>query len=117
MVHLARKKREEALNNFKSKEECCVLLCSGKIGGEGINLTEANHVIFLNSWWNPSNNDQARDRVIRIGQSKKAFIYYLRTENTIETRVRKYLKKRSILRRMLLMPLFLRLKIFSQEHV
>ena len=61
---------------------------------EGINLTEANHVIFLNSWWNPSNNDQARDRVIRIGQSKKAFIYYLRTENTIEARLEEILEEK-----------------------
>ncbi len=91
---LSKEEREEALNNFKSKEECCVLLCSGKIGGEGINLTEANHVIFLNSWWNPSNNDQARDRVIRIGQSKKAYIYYLRTENTIEARLEEILEEK-----------------------
>ena len=79
--------RNTALNKFKSNDECFVFLCSGKIGGEGINLTEANHAIFYNKWWNPSNNDQARDRINRIGQKKKSFIHDLITKNTIEYRV------------------------------
>ena len=60
------------------------MLCSGKIAGEGLNLTEANNVIFLNEWWNPSSNNQARDRVHRIGQDKSVSIFNLRTKNTVE---------------------------------
>ena len=70
------------------------MLCSGKIGGEGLNLTEANHVIFINNWWNPSNNNQARDRVVRIGQEKKAFIHNLRADDTIESRLDEILKEK-----------------------
>ncbi len=76
--------RNEALNNFKNNEETFVLLCSGKVAGEGLNLTEANNVIFLNEWWNPSSNNQARDRVHRIGQQKNVTIYKLRSKNTVE---------------------------------
>ena len=64
-----------------------MLLCSAKIAGEGLNLTEANHVIFINNWWNPSNNTQARDRVVRIGQTKECFIHHLKTVDTIEERI------------------------------
>lgn len=84
---LNKEERNFALNKFKSLDKCFIFLCSGKIGGEGINLTEANHAIFYNKWWNPSNNDQARDRVNRIGQKKKSFIHDLVTTNTIEYRI------------------------------
>ena len=86
--------RVEALHNFKNNSDSTVLLCSGKIGGEGINLTEANHVIFINDWWNPSNNNQARDRVVRIGQLKTAFITHLRSVDTIDERVGDILREK-----------------------
>ena len=91
---IEKNKREEILMKFKTDPQCRVILCSGKIAGEGLNLTEANHVIFLNSWWNPSNNIQARDRVIRIGQTKEAYVYYLRSANTIEARVDEILEQK-----------------------
>ena len=90
-------KRNKAITNFKKSDETFVLLCSGKIAGEGLNLTEANNVIFLNEWWNPSSNNQARDRVHRIGQTKDVMIFNLRTKNTIEESLDVILKeKRSI---------------------
>jgi len=76
--------RNNVINSFKNDSETFALLCSGKIAGEGLNLTEANNVIFLNEWWNPSSNNQARDRVHRIGQDKTVSIYNLRTKNTVE---------------------------------
>ena len=81
-----------AIEKFKTKKNCSVFLCSGKIGGEGLNLTEANHAIFFNAWWNPSNNNQARDRIVRIGQSKEAFIHYIYTQDTIESKILDILK-------------------------
>lgn len=91
---LDKSEREEVLTRFKEDEDMPILLCSGKIGGEGLNLTEANHVIFINNWWNPSNNNQARDRVVRIGQEKKAFIHNLRADDTIESRLDEILKEK-----------------------
>lgn len=72
-----------------------VLLASGKIGAEGLTLTEANHVLFLNRWWNPSANDQATDRVRRIGQKSKTFSYYFVAAGTIEERITSLLEEKS----------------------
>lgn len=88
---LDKEERKRTLDEFKTKGNSSILLCSGKIASEGLNLTEANHVIFLNSWWNPSINNQARDRVLRIGQNKKAFIHKLFTKNTIEDELKNIL--------------------------
>jgi SNF2 family DNA or RNA helicase len=91
---LDRDERDSAISYFKHNPKCSVFLCSGKIGGEGLNLTEANHAIFLNEWWNPSNNNQARDRIIRIGQNKEAFIHHLYSADTIEERIIDILKSK-----------------------
>ena len=79
--------RARLIKKFKTDEKCFVLLCSARVGSEGLNLTEANNVIFFNEWWNPSLNDQARDRVIRIGQKKNVEIYKFRQHETIENRL------------------------------
>lgn len=92
---LEKSEREKSLKNFKENSDTFVLLCSGKLGGEGINLTEANHAIFFNLWWNPSNNDQARDRLVRIGQEKNVFIHTLESSNTIESRLKYILKDKN----------------------
>jgi len=104
--------RDKLVYNFQNSDEPFVMLCSGKIASEGLTLTAANHVIFLNDWWNPSNNLQARDRVIRIGQTKKAFIYHLRTINTIESRLDEILKTKKEINSNVLDTL---IKEFSKE--
>ena len=81
---LQKEERDQVLLSFKQNLSTSCLLCSGKIASEGLNLTEANNVIFLNEWWNPSTNNQARDRVLRIGQTKVVKIYNIRTKNTVE---------------------------------
>ena len=62
---------------------------------EGLTLTAANHVVFLNEWWNPAVNAQARDRVNRIGQTKDVFVYRLRTSGTVETHLAEILESKS----------------------
>ena len=47
-------------------------------------LTEANHVVFINEWWNPSANAQARDRVVRLGQERVIHVHRFRCKGTIE---------------------------------
>ncbi|MEC7929714.1 MAG: DEAD/DEAH box helicase [Pseudomonadota bacterium] len=79
--------RKNNIKKFKEDDDVGVILCSGKIAGEGLNLTEANNVIFINEWWNPSSNRQAEDRVLRIGQSKEVNIYRIRCKNTVEERL------------------------------
>jgi SNF2 family DNA or RNA helicase len=74
--------RNTAITLFRESADC--LLISGHIGSEGLTLTEANHVIFINRWWNPSALNQAKDRIRRIGQSKTTFSYSFVAPATIE---------------------------------
>ena len=86
--------RDSNIKEFKSDPNVTVLLASSKVASEGLTLTEANHVIFINKWWNPSSNHQARDRVVRIGQNKVVQVYSLFCTNTIEERVVKILENK-----------------------
>ena len=84
--------REEVVARFKNEKRCTVLLASSRIACEGLTLIEANHVVFVNRWWNPSANAQARDRVLRIGQQRCVWVWTFVCRNTIETRLTVILK-------------------------
>ena len=92
---LSKDERHKMIQQFSNPEnQCPIFLCSGKIGGEGLNLVVANHAIFFNEWWNPSNNNQARDRIVRIGQEKESFIHHIHSKNTLETRIKEIIKEK-----------------------
>ena len=86
--------REAAISEFRGNKDTFVLLASMKIGSEGLTLTEANHVFMFNQWWNPSSNDQARDRVVRIGQRRKVHVYRLCCRGTIEESLERILESK-----------------------
>ena len=46
--------RRRSVARFKTHPDCWVLLASTRVASEGLTLTEANRVIFVNRWWNPS---------------------------------------------------------------
>lgn len=87
--------RVRVLQEFKSHKRIVALLCSSRVGGEGLTLTEANHVIFINEWWNPSANDQARDRVVRLGQERMVHVHRFRCKGTIEETLEQILERKS----------------------
>ncbi len=64
-----------------------VLVVSLKAGGTGLTLVRANHVVHLDRWWNPAVEDQASDRVWRIGQRQKVFVHTLVCPGTLEDRI------------------------------
>lgn len=64
-----------------------LFLISLKAGGTGLNLTAADYVIHLDPWWNPAVEDQASDRVYRIGQKRPVTIYKLISETTVEQKI------------------------------
>jgi SNF2 family DNA or RNA helicase len=76
--------RDAAVRRFRSSSDVVALLASLRVGGEGLTLTEANHVAFVNEWWNPSANAQARDRVVRIGQKRGVVVYRFVCTGTVE---------------------------------
>ena len=57
-------------------------------------MTGANHVLHVDRWWNPAVEDQATDRVHRIGQKKTVFVHHVITEGTLEERIEKILEKK-----------------------
>jgi len=73
----------DKFNNGNAK----IALLSIMAAGYGINLTSANHVIHADRWWNPATEDQATDRVHRIGQTKTVFVYHILTEGTLEEKI------------------------------
>ena len=61
--------RKNILKTFKSDQNIKILLLSIKLGGVGLNLNSANVVVIMEPWWNPAVEDQAIDRINRIGQT------------------------------------------------
>jgi non-specific serine/threonine protein kinase len=79
--------RAERVNRFQGDQECRVFLMSLKAGGVGLNLTEADYVYLVDPWWNPAVEQQAIDRVHRIGQTKRVFAYRMICKDTIEEKI------------------------------
>jgi SNF2 family DNA or RNA helicase len=71
-----------------------VALCSLRAAGHGINLTAANHVFHVDRWWNPAVEDQATDRVHRIGQDRTVYVYRILTQGTLEERICRILERK-----------------------
>ncbi|NMA43662.1 MAG: hypothetical protein GX946_09820 [Oligosphaeraceae bacterium] len=78
--------RNAAVSEFQAGN-CPVFLISLKAGGLGLNLTQADYVIHLDSWWNPAVENQASDRAHRLGQDKPVTIYHLLAKDTIEEKI------------------------------
>jgi SNF2 family DNA or RNA helicase len=72
-----------------------VLVLMIRAGGVGINLTAANHVIHYDRWWNPAVENQATDRVYRIGQTRDVTVYKLITTGTIEEKIDQLLREKA----------------------
>ena len=64
-----------------------LFLISMKAGGQGLNLTGANTVIFYDSWWNPAVEEQAADRAYRIGQRNNVQVIKLVAKGTVEEKM------------------------------
>jgi hypothetical protein len=82
------KQRKAIVEAFQSKDTYIpFMVLSLKAGGVGLNLTEANHVVHFDRWWNPAVENQATDRAFRIGQQKNVVVHKFITEGTIEEKI------------------------------
>ena len=79
--------RQKPVQQFQTAEGAAVMLVSLKAAGTGITLHAADYVFLLDPWWNPAVEDQAIDRVHRIGQTNTVFVYRMVTAGTIEERI------------------------------
>jgi hypothetical protein len=69
-------------------------LCSVLASGHGINLTAANHVIHVDNWFSPAVEDQATDRVHRIGQTRTVYVHKMLVQNTLEEKMDALIKRK-----------------------
>lgn len=83
----------------RAPEGPTILLASLKASNAGINLTAASTVYLLEPWWNPAVEEQAMDRVHRIGQTEEVKVVKLIARNTIEERIVQLQEKKKVLAR------------------
>ncbi len=79
--------RGRVVRRFNSGQHERVLLASLLAGGVGIDLTGASVVIHYDRWWNPAKEDQATDRVHRIGQRRFVQVFKLISRGTVEEHI------------------------------
>jgi len=88
------KNRLEIVKQFNKDPSLSVFLVSLKAGGTGLNLVGADTVIHYDMWWNPAVENQATDRVNRIGQKNNVSAYKLITLGTIEEKIAEMQKRK-----------------------
>lgn len=81
------RKREAVVDEFVNDEAKRVFLLTLKVGGVGLNLTQADYVFLLDPWWNPAVEAQAIDRTYRIGQTMPVFAFRMVAVGTIEEKI------------------------------
>jgi superfamily II DNA or RNA helicase len=81
------RKRGELVDRFNDDPQCRIFLGSLKAGGVGIDLVAASLVIHYDRWWNAAREDQATDRVHRIGQRRGVQVFKLITLGTLEEKI------------------------------
>jgi superfamily II DNA or RNA helicase len=86
--------RPEQLRKFREDPRCTVFLASLLAAGVGIDLTVASIVIHYDRWWNPAKENQATDRVHRIGQNRGVQVFKLVTKHTIEEHIHEMIERK-----------------------
>lgn len=78
--------REDTLNKFRNTDVQGLFL-TYKVGSEGLNLTEATHVICVEPWWTNAVHNQAESRCHRNGQTREVEVHTIYVKNSIEEKV------------------------------
>ena len=79
--------RRDIVQRFQEDELVPFFVLSLKVGGAGLNLTAASHVIHFDRWWNPAVENQATDRAFRIGQTKNVLVHKFVCRGTVEEKI------------------------------
>jgi len=90
--------RDRAVQAFQDPDGPRLIVCSTRVAGQGITLTRASNVAFLDLEWSPAMHDQAEDRTHRIGQRDAVTAWYLLAAETIDENMAEVLaRKRGII--------------------
>ncbi|KAI7518880.1 hypothetical protein KC331_g20658 [Hortaea werneckii] len=77
-------RRDASLQALETDPSCTIMLASLGVCAVGLNLTAANQIILSDTWWAPAIEDQAVDRVHRLGQKRETRVWRLVMEESIE---------------------------------
>ncbi|HHV78462.1 MAG TPA: DEAD/DEAH box helicase [Firmicutes bacterium] len=103
-------RRQEYIDSFQAKPGFNAIIISPEAAGVGINVTEANHAIHLTRLWNPAKEDQATDRIYRIGQRRTVHVHVPMSVHpsipggTFDVKLNRLLEAKRRLSRSVLMP-------------
>jgi superfamily II DNA or RNA helicase len=88
--------RDRSLRAFQSDEASAagLIVCSLEVAGQGLTLTRASNVAFLELDWTPARHDQAEDRCHRIGQRDAVNAYYLLAAETVDETIARLLERK-----------------------
>jgi len=90
----SRQEKTDVIDTFQENPDYRILVATLKTGGTGLNLTAASNVIHYDLWWNPAVENQATDRVHRIGQKNDVMVYRFITKGTLEETIDSIVKKK-----------------------
>jgi len=94
----SKKQREEMIDRFQHDPQGPpIMILSLKAGGVGLNLTRANHVFHFDRWWNPAVENQATDRVFRIGQTRNVQVHKFVCTGTLEEKINEMIESKKAL--------------------
>ena len=78
------------------------VIVASEAGKEGLTLTRAANTIFVERFWTPADEQQAEDRIHRIGQTRPVTITYLHVPDTIDDRMHEIIEtKRALVDRII----------------
>ena len=89
--------RQQAVDAFQREDGPQLIVCSLRAGSQGITLTRASNVAFMELDWTPARHDQAEDRLHRIGQDSAVTAWYLLAPNTIDESMAEVLERKRTL--------------------
>ena len=87
--------RREQVAYFQNDPECEVFVGSLNAAGVGIDLTAASVVIHYDRWWNPARENQATDRVHRMGQSRGVSVFKFVTKHSLEEHIHNIIERKT----------------------
>lgn len=87
--------RREQVARFQTDPEYEVFVGSLNAAGVGIDLTSASVVIHYDRWWNPARENQATDRVHRMGQSRGVSVFKFVTKHSLEEHIHNIIERKS----------------------
>lgn len=79
--------RKQIVDRFQTDPDCMIMLMTLKVGGVGLNLTAADTVYIFEPWWNKAAEEQAINRLHRIGQESTVSSFSLITVDSIEEKI------------------------------